>query len=54
MSELRICCPEYWKKLKDRVYNKYKDRNGYYYSAKSGFKSKNRLLFQIDHIIPFF
>jgi superfamily II DNA or RNA helicase len=53
MSELREYCPEYWKKMSDSVYNKFKDENGYYYSAISGFKSKNRLKFQIDHIIPF-
>lgn len=52
MSELLERCPEYWRKLSDAVYEKYRDENGYYYSAKSGFKSKSKLKFQIDHIKP--
>lgn len=52
MGELKNCCPEYWKKLSDSVYNKFKDDDGLYYSAKSGIKSKNKLRFQIDHIKP--
>lgn len=52
MSELRECCPEYWKKLSDDVFKAYQDIDGFYYSAESGFKSKNKLKFQIDHKIP--
>ena len=52
MSELRECCPKYWKKLSDDVYRAYKDENGFYHSAQSSFKSKSKLNFQIDHIKP--
>lgn len=52
MSELRECCPEYWKNLSDSVFEKFKDTEGYYFSAMSGFKSKSKLRFQIDHKIP--
>ena len=52
MSELREYVPKYWKKLSDSVFEKYKDKDGYYYSAKSGYKSKSKLNFQIDHIKP--
>lgn len=52
LAELKEVYPPYWRKLSDSVYEKYKDKEGYYYSAKSGFKSKSKLKFQIDHIIP--
>ena len=52
MSELREYVPKYWKKLSDSVYEKSRDNDGYYYSAKSGYKSKSKLKFQIDHIKP--
>ena len=52
MSELRDYVPKYWKKLSDKVFEKYKDDDGFYFSAKSDFKSKSKLNFQIDHIIP--
>lgn len=52
LYELREWYPQYWRKLSDSVYEKYKDEEGYYFSAKSGFKSKSKINFQIDHIIP--
>ena len=52
MSDLRKYCPKYWKKLSDKVYEYAKDEEGYYHSALSGFKSKSKLKFQIDHIKP--
>lgn len=52
MSELREYDPEYWKKLSDAVFKKYTDEEGYYYSKMSNFRSKSKLKFQIDHIIP--
>lgn len=52
LYEIRNVNPEYEKWLRDQVFDKYKDENGYYFSAKSGYKSKNRMIFQIDHIIP--
>lgn len=52
MPEIREQNPEYWKWLSDEVYNKYKDEEGFYFSAESGYKSKNKLDFQIDHIKP--
>ncbi len=44
--------PEYWRQLSNAVYDKFKDEDGFYYSAKSGYKSKAKIVFQIDHIIP--
>ncbi len=52
MHELREHDPEYWKKLSDAVFKKYTDEEGYYYSKKSNFRSKSKLKFQIDHIMP--
>lgn len=52
MAEIREQNPEYWKWLRDQVYNKYKDEEGFYFSAESGYRSKNKLDFQIDHIKP--
>ncbi|MEQ8191140.1 MAG: SUMF1/EgtB/PvdO family nonheme iron enzyme [Candidatus Eremiobacterota bacterium] len=51
MSELYEKYPEYWRKLRDSVYEKYKDKDGYYNCAASEFKSKNKRHFQINHII---
>ena len=52
MSELRERLPIYWKELSDKVFEQFKDDDGFYCSAQSEFKSKNKLDFQIDHIIP--
>lgn len=52
MAEIYERYPEYWRKLRDGVYEKSKDKEGYYTSALSDFKSKNTRHFQIDHIIP--
>lgn len=38
--------------LREAVFNKFKDQEGYYHSAISDYKSKNKIDFQIDHIIP--
>lgn len=53
LSELREKIPQYWKKLRDAVFEKSKDKDGYYTCARSGFKSKQKIHFQIDHIVPF-
>lgn len=52
LYDIRQINPTYEKWLREQVFEKFKDENGYYYSAESGYKSKNRLLFQVDHIIP--
>jgi len=52
MLEIREENPRYWKYLSDQVYAKFRDEEGFYFSAQSGFKSKNKLDFQIDHIKP--
>ncbi len=51
MSELREVAPEYWKQLSDAVYNKHRDEEGNFVSATGKYKSKNKLDFQIDHIV---
>ncbi len=50
MSELREQFPEYHKKLNDEVFAKFTDKDGFYFSAKSDYRSKSKLNFQIDHI----
>ena len=52
MSELREYVPKYWKKLSDTVFERYKDKDDFYHSANSDFKSESKLNFQIDHIKP--
>jgi ATP-dependent helicase IRC3 len=44
--------PVYEKYLRDQVYKKFTDKDGFYYCKESGYKSKSKRDFQIDHIIP--
>lgn len=50
LHELREQDPTYEKWLRDEVFRKFTDENGFYFSAESGYKSKNKLDFQVDHI----
>jgi superfamily II DNA or RNA helicase/stress response protein SCP2 len=50
LNELREQDPIYEKWLRDEVFRKFTDKDGFYFSAESGYKSKNKLDFQIDHI----
>ncbi len=50
--EIRNKNIKYWRKLTNAVYEKYKDEEGYYFSAQSGWRSKRKSDFHIDHIIP--
>ena len=52
MSQIREIDPSYWRKLRDEVFNKYKDDDGNYVSSTGEYKSKSKWYFQIDHIIP--
>ncbi|HZG00954.1 MAG TPA: helicase-related protein, partial [Chitinophagales bacterium] len=52
MSDLREHAPQYWKQLSDEVFTRHRDEDGNYVSASGKYKSKNKLDFQIDHIIP--
>ncbi|QED36690.1 DEAD/DEAH box helicase [Antarcticibacterium arcticum] len=52
MHKIREFNPQYWKYLSDKIYEKNRDKDGYYVSATGNFRSKNKLDFQIDHIIP--
>lgn len=52
MSELMEENPIYWRELRDSVFEKSKDENGFYTCAKSGEKHRSKINFQIDHIIP--
>jgi superfamily II DNA or RNA helicase len=51
MQEIREINPVYWKWLSDAVYKKHTDQDGFYVSASKDYKSKNKLDFQIDHIV---
>jgi len=50
IPELRERFPEYHKKLKDEVFAKFKDEDGFYFSAKGNYRSKSTFNFHIDHI----
>lgn len=52
MSQIRELDIKYWRDLRDRVFEKYKDKDGYYFSATKEHRSTSRVFFQIDHIIP--
>src|SRR5208283_3287496 len=52
LAELREKYPEYERRLRDTVFDRAKDEKGFYKCARSGFKSKYRIDFHIDHIKP--
>jgi hypothetical protein len=52
LYEIRQKFPELGEKIRDYIFNKFTDSDDYYFSAQSGYKSQNKLDFQIDHIIP--
>lgn len=52
LQQLREQDPTYEKFLRDKVFKKFTDNEGNYFSAASVYKSKNKLDFQIDHIKP--
>jgi hypothetical protein len=52
LLEIRRRFPTLDERIRNAVFEKHMDADGFYHSAKSGFKSKNRLDFQIDHVKP--
>ncbi|MCD8214129.1 MAG: HNH endonuclease [Clostridiales bacterium] len=52
LQEIKERYPEPGFKLRDEVFKRYTDDEGNYFSKESGYRSKNKLDFQIDHIIP--
>ena len=52
LEEIRRRFPAIGEKLRNAVFEKFQDSEGYFFSAESGYRSKNRLDFQIDHIHP--
>jgi len=52
LYEIRQKFPKLGEKIRTAVFDKFTDADGYYFSALSGYKSKNKLDFQIDHIVP--
>jgi 5-methylcytosine-specific restriction endonuclease McrA len=52
MADIRRIYPVFWKYLSDKVYQKHTDVDGFFVSATKDYKSKRKLDFQIDHIIP--
>ncbi len=52
LSEIKEIDFDYYRKLKDSIYASHTDSNRYITCAVSGFKSKRRIDFQIDHIKP--
>ena len=52
LSDIRQVNPAYERWLRNEVFRKFTDKDGYYVSAKSGYRSKSKLIFQVDHIKP--
>lgn len=52
MAQIREVDPTYEKWLRDRVFEKFTDDNGFYFSAEGNYKSRKRADFEIDHIKP--
>ena len=52
LYDLRQVNPAYERWLRNEVFKKFTDKDGFYFSAESGYKSKNKLDFQIDHKKP--
>ncbi|MCD8238633.1 MAG: DEAD/DEAH box helicase family protein [Clostridiales bacterium] len=52
LQEIKERYPELGFKLRDEIFRRYTDDEGFYFSKESGCRSKNKLDFQIDHIIP--
>ena len=52
LYEIRQKFPELGEKIRTAVFDKYTNADGYYFSATSNYKSRNKLDFQIDHIVP--
>lgn len=50
MYKLREHSPTTWHHLREAVFNRQRDAEGYYYCAASEYRSRDRLQFQIDHI----
>ena len=52
LYEIRKASPDYEKELRDNVFEKAKDKSGKYKCAVCGRKFKDRIMLQVDHIIP--
>jgi superfamily II DNA or RNA helicase len=52
LNDLTQINPEHGKQLKNEVFKRYTDKDGFYFCANSGYRSKRRSDFQIDHIKP--
>lgn len=52
MVEIREINPEYEKWLRNKVFEKFTDAQGFFFSAIGNYKSRNRVDFEIDHIKP--
>lgn len=52
LEEIRRRFPAIGEKLRNAVFEKFQDAEGYFFSAESGYRSKSKLDFQIDHILP--
>ncbi|MCL2822834.1 MAG: DEAD/DEAH box helicase family protein [Polyangiaceae bacterium] len=52
LREIKDRFPEIEEKIRDTVFAKFRDADGFYRCALSGHRSRNRVPFQIDHIKP--
>lgn len=53
MDQIRDVDVEHWQKLHDEVFGRHRDKDGCYVCAKTGFRSKQKVHFHIDHIKPY-
>ena len=53
MDQIREVDVDYWRTLRESVFSRYQDEDGFYVCQKSGFRSKQKVFFHIDHIVPF-
>ena len=52
LYQIRSINPDYEKTLRDNAFQKARDAEGNYVCAQCGRRSRSRIIFQIDHIIP--
>ena len=52
MSEIFDKDKKVWRDIRDEVYERHKDEDGYYVCVETGYKSKKKVDFHIDHINP--
>lgn len=53
MDALRNTHPQHYRSLRDAVFAKHQDPDGSYVCARTGWRSRNRFDFEVDHKVPY-